>query len=80
MRKKAVIIMLLTAIIINSLTGSVAMASGIDDNATGGGSSSGLSSGNGTLNWNQNKSGYRFSIIDKAGNVMSLGEMVRLVL
>jgi hypothetical protein len=74
MRKKAVIIMLLTAIIINSLTGSVAMASGIDDNATGGGSSSGLSSGNGTLNWNQNKSGYRFSIIDKAGNVMSLGE------
>jgi hypothetical protein len=74
MRKKAVIIMLLTAIIINSLTGSVAMASGIDDNATGGGSSSGLSSGNGTLNWNQNKSGYRFSIIDKTGNVMSLGE------
>lgn len=74
MRKKAVIIMLLTAIIINSLTGSVVMASGIDDNATGGGSSSGLSSGNGTLNWNQNKSGYRFSIIDKEGNVMSLGE------
>ncbi|WP_313130975.1 hypothetical protein [Anaerocolumna sp.] len=74
MRRKVIIIMLLTAIIINSLTGSVAMASGIDDNATGGGSSSGLNSGNGTLNWSQTKSGYRFTVIDKAGNVMSLGE------
>ena len=74
MRKRAFIIILLTAMIVNSLTGSVAMASGgIDDNATGGGSSSGLTSGNGSLNWNQNKSGYRFSVIDNSGNVMSLG-------
>lgn len=74
MRKKVIIIMLLTVIIINSLTGSVAMASKIDDNATGGGSSSGLTSGNGTLNWNQTKSGNRLTVIDRSGNVKSFGE------
>lgn len=74
MRKKIFITMLLSVIIMNSLTVGIAMASSIDDNATGGGSSSSLTSGNGTLNWSQNKSGYRFTIIDSAGNVVSLGK------
>jgi hypothetical protein len=73
MKLKALCIVLIAILLVGQVPVNKVQAGEIGDNATGGGSSDSLVSGSGTLNWSQTKSGYRFTIIDQSGNVMSLG-------
>lgn len=74
MKVKAFCIIFAIIMILSSLPTNEVLASEISDNATGGGKSSSLTTGSGSLHWSKTHSGYRFTIIDNEGNVMSLGE------
>ncbi|MDF2542691.1 MAG: hypothetical protein K0S47_2409 [Herbinix sp.] len=73
MKLKALCIVMIAILIVGQIPTNYVLADEVDANATGGGNSNSLVSGNGTLNWNQTKSGYRFTLIDRSGNVVSIG-------
>lgn len=74
MKVKAFSMILVLSMLVGLFTPVTAKADDFKDNATGGGSSGSLTTGNGSLHWSPYDSGYRFTIMDKAGNVVSLGE------
>jgi hypothetical protein len=74
MKLKAFCIVMIAILLVGQIPIIPVQAGEIGDNATGGGSSGTLVKGNGKLNWSQTDSGYRLTIIDQAGNVVSLGE------
>ncbi len=73
MKLKAFCIVMIAILLVGQIPTNYVLADEVDANATGGGSSNSLVSGSGSLSWSQTKSGYRFTIIDQSGNVMSRG-------